>query len=154
MSAILIYKYWRIELYSRHLRPDMILVFSASCLKDVLDRIDFTRSSSLVEAASKIFCVASIQAIGSFKKLFSSSLRKPISTITLTNSGNPWYLRVFMNKALLYNGIKPERYNSLPREWFFQLLEYYSVPCMELSHGWGMRQMRTLVTGKSMQCCI
>jgi hypothetical protein len=48
--------------------------------------------------------VAFFQVIGSFKKLCSSLLRKPISTKTLTNSGNPLYLRVCnpMVLALLY----------------------------------------------------
>ena len=39
--------------------------------------------------------MTSLQVTGSFKKLCSSSLRKPISTRTLTNSGNPPYLSVY-----------------------------------------------------------
>jgi hypothetical protein len=58
-------------------------------LKAVLDEIAHRRSFSLDEVAPMIFWVASFQEIGSFRKLCSSSLRKPMSTRTLTNSGNP-----------------------------------------------------------------
>jgi hypothetical protein len=63
-------------------------------LKVVFDGIAHKRSFSLDEEVSIIFWVAFFQVIGSFKKLCSSLLRKPISTRTLTNSGNPLYLRV------------------------------------------------------------
>jgi hypothetical protein len=79
---------------SPHLRPAINRFFSLLSLKVVFDEIADKRSFSSDEEAPRIFWVASFQAIGSFKKLCSSSLRKPISTSTLTNSGNPTYLRV------------------------------------------------------------
>jgi hypothetical protein len=85
---------------SPHMRPAINRFFSSLSLKVVFDEIAHKRSFSLGEEASRIFWVASFQVIGSFKKLCSSSLRKPISTSTLTNSGNPSYLRV-CNLAVL-----------------------------------------------------
>ena len=72
-----------------HLRPVINRVFSSLSLKVVFDEIAHWRSFSLDEDEPRIFWVAIFQVVGSFKKLFSSSLRKPISTRTLTNSGNP-----------------------------------------------------------------
>lgn len=75
--------------YSRHLRPDTSWVLSSALLNVVLDETAATRSSSLDELAPMICLVASFQAIGVFRKSRSSSLRKPMSTRTLTNSGKP-----------------------------------------------------------------
>ncbi len=83
-----------------HLRPAINRFFSSLSLKVVFDEIAHKRSLSLDEEAPRIFWVALFQVIGSFKKLCSSSLRKPMSTRTLTNSGNPPYLRV-CNPAVL-----------------------------------------------------
>src|SRR5277367_4312605 len=78
-----------IHSYLRHLRPATNRFFSSVFLNVVLDEIAHNRSFSLDELAPRIFLVASFQAIGSFKKFCSSSLRKPMSTRTLTNSGKP-----------------------------------------------------------------
>jgi len=71
------------------LRPDTTWFFSSVFLKVVLDETAHRRSSTVVLELPRIFAVASFQAIGSFKKGCSTSLRNPRSTRTLTNSGKP-----------------------------------------------------------------
>src|SRR2546423_8590069 len=77
-----------------HLRPAKTCSLCSLSLKVVLAEIAPMRSFSSDDGAARIFCVASFQGIGSLQQLCSSSLRKPISTRTLTNSGKPTYLRV------------------------------------------------------------
>lgn len=80
--------------YLRHLRPDTSCSFSSALWNVVLDATAATRSFSFDELAARIFWVASFQEIGCFRKSCSSTRRKPMSTRTLTNSGNPAYRRV------------------------------------------------------------
>ena len=71
---------WRCaELLTRpiHLSPAMSCSFSSLSLKLSLLAIAQVRSFSLSSEAPRIFCVASFHGIGSFKALFSLSLRKP-----------------------------------------------------------------------------
>lgn len=77
-----------------HRRPLKMRVFSSSSLKVVLALMVATRSFSSDDGAEMIFWAASFQGIDSLQKLCSSSLRKPMSTRTLTNSGKPAYLKV------------------------------------------------------------
>lgn len=95
-----------------HFNPAKSRSFSSVSLKDTFDEMAQTRSFSVEDVAPRIFCVASAHGIFSFKKLCSSSERKPMSTKTfnrgqhivreltkvrvqtLMKSGKPPYLRV------------------------------------------------------------
>ena len=92
-----------------HFIPEMIRCFSSAEGNFVFDEIVYTKSlhhqlsfvmqgeySSLDDLLPKTLAKASFHV--SFdpgaKKSHGSSDKKPISTKTLTNSGNPWYLKV------------------------------------------------------------
>lgn len=81
-----------------HLSPAINRFFSSLSLKVDFDEIAASRSFSSDEEVLRIFWVASFQAIGLSKKPRASSLRKPMSTRTFTNSVNPLYLRVYCPK--------------------------------------------------------
>ncbi len=63
-------------------------------LNCVFDLIAHSRSRAFDEVALNTFWVASFHGIFSFKNGCASSERNPMSTSTLTNSGNPWNLSV------------------------------------------------------------
>jgi len=65
-------------------------------LEVVLEEIAQVRSFSFDDEAQRIFCVASFQVTGSLQQLCPSSLRKPITTRTLTNSRKPAYLKEYL----------------------------------------------------------
>lgn len=77
-----------------HLRPAIICSFCSLSLNDDLEEMAQIRSFSLDDEEPRTLAVASFHEIGSFRKLCSSSLRNPISTKTLMNSGKPAYLKV------------------------------------------------------------
>ena len=83
--------------------------FCSLSLKVVLEEIDLIRSSSLDEEAPRSFCVTSFHGAASLQKLCSLSLRKPISTRTLTNSGKPAYRRVPLSEYQ-QPGNRPTKY--------------------------------------------
>ena len=80
-----------------HLRPANTCSRCSLSLKVVLAEIASMRSFSSDDEAASIFCVASFHGTASLQQLCSSSLRKPMSTRTLTNSGKPTYRRVPLN---------------------------------------------------------
>jgi len=95
-----------------HFNPAKSRSCSSVSLKVTFDEMAQTRSFSFEDEAPRIIFVASAHGIFSFRKLCSSSERKPMSTKTfdrgqhiardltkvrvqtLTNSGKPAYLRV------------------------------------------------------------
>ena len=70
-----------------HLKAAKSWSFCSAFLKVVLEVIARVRSSLLEDETPTIFCVTSFQATGFSKRFCFSSLRNPMSTRTLTKSG-------------------------------------------------------------------
>ena len=96
-----------------HFKPAKILSSSSLSLKVAFDETAETRSFSFDDAALRIFCVASAHVIFSFRKLCSSSERKPMSTKTLIGVSTYWKPHKKIRDRTLTNSGKPA-YRRVP----------------------------------------